>query len=83
MFNFIQKKGIDITINLIKFLQIIFYYYMNTCDEISKYNLNNLLNKPKITEKFINTEEDINKLQLINYNDVKLNIYNNLYNQKE
>jgi hypothetical protein len=78
-----EKKDIDITINLIKFFQIIFYFYMNTCDEISKHNLFNLLNKPKMTEKFVNHEEDINKLNLVDYNDIKLNIYNNLYNHKK
>ena len=55
---------------------------MNICGEISKLNFNNLLNKSKMKEQFNNTEEDINKVQLINYNDVKLNIYKNLYNQK-
>ena len=55
---------------------------MNTCDEISKHNLFNLLNKPKITYQFINKEEVINKVQIINYNNINLYIYNNLYNKE-
>ena len=55
---------------------------MNTCDEISKHNLFNLLNKPKITYQFINKEEVINKVQIINYNNINLYIYNNIYNKE-
>jgi len=65
-----EKKDIDITINLIKFFQIIFYFYMNTCDEISKHNLFNLLNKLKKTDQYNNTEEDMNKLKLVDYNNI-------------
>ena len=82
------SKNIDIKFKLFNLFQIIFYYYINTCGQLSIDNQSNLLYELERKEMGLTKEEFINKLiQLENLNkNLKLDnliqkINNNVYNQ--
>ena len=82
------SKNIDIKFKLFNLFQIIFYYYINTCGQLSIDNQSNLLYELERKEMGLTKAEFINKLiQLENLNkNLKLDnlikkMNNNVYNQ--
>ena len=81
-FKLSNSNDIEIKLKLISLLQIIFYYYINTNEDLSEYNQNNLLYQ---LEKIERGETQKNNQQIENY-DVKLDnleksLTHNFYNQ--
>ena len=80
-----DSKNIDIKFKLFNLFQIIFYYYINTCGQLSIGNQSNLLYELERKEMGLTKEEFINKL-IKSEKNVKLGnliqkINNNIYNQ--